>query len=192
MGLELYLVFITSVLALLHMLAPDHWMPISILSARRKYSDGRTGSYGFAIGTAHGLLSSVLALAIAFLGVSFLGYERIKIAPIVLLAAVCLYIFINAVKEERGNESIEDTSLLVSIIPDPAFLPNILASTVYGYIFIGFLSVLFVLAGGFSLALVSILAHRGLLKGLERVKPVDVDYVVIAVLVFTAIFIYFT
>ena len=192
MSLELYLVFITLILAILHMLAPDHWIPISILSAKRKYSDSKTGSYGFAIGTAHGILSSTLALVIAFLGISFLGYSKIKIASIVLLAAVCIYILLNAVKERKAERNVENTSLLVSIIPDPAFLPIVLSSTIYGYFFIGFLSVLFVVAGGLSLMMVVLLAHRGMLKSLEKVKPDNVDYVVVIVLLLTAVFIYFT
>ncbi|MCL4480512.1 MAG: hypothetical protein M1113_03385 [Candidatus Thermoplasmatota archaeon] len=192
MSLELYLVFITLILAILHMLAPDHWIPLSILSAKRKYSNGRTAYYGFAIGTVHGILSSALALVIAFLGISFLGYGKIKIASIVLLAAVCVYILLNAFKERKAERNVENTSLLVSIIPDPAFLPIILSSAIFGYFFISFISVLFVVAGGLSLLVVTLLAHKGMLKSLEKVRPDNVDYVVVAVLLLTALFIYFT
>ena len=192
MNIELYLILITLTLATLHMIAPDHWMPISIISAKRKYLSAQTDAYSFSIGFAHGLLSALLALGIAYLGVSLIGYNQVRIGSVILLAAVCIYIFANVLKEKKNSESVENTSLIVSFIPDPAFLPIVLASVIYGGIFVGTLSLLFIFAGGISLMIVTSFARKGMLKALEKVDPVNIDYVVILVLVITAIFIYFT
>ena len=192
MNIELYLILITLTLATLHMIAPDHWMPISIISAKRKYLSAQTDAYSFSIGFAHGLLSALLALGIAYLGVSLIGYNQVRIGSVILLAAVCVYIFANVLKEKKNSESVENTSLIVSFIPDPAFLPIVLASVIYGGIFVGTLSLLFIFAGGISLMIVTSFARKGMLKALEKVDPVNIDYVVILVLVITAIFIYFT
>ena len=192
MNIELYLILITLTLATLHMIAPDHWMPISIISAKRKYLSAQTDAYSFSIGFAHGLLSALLALGIAYLGVSLIGYNQVRIGSVILLAAVCIYIFANVLKEKKNSESVENTSLIVSFIPDPAFLPIVLASVIYGGIFVGTLSLLFIFAGGISLMIVTSFARKGMLKALEKVDPVNIDYVVILVLAITAIFIYFT
>lgn len=192
MNIELYLILITLTLATLHMIAPDHWMPISIISAKRKYLSAQTDAYSFSIGFAHGLLSALLALGIAYLGVRLIGYNQVRIGSVILLAAVCIYIFANVLKEKKNSESVENTSLIVSFIPDPAFLPIVLASVIYGGIFVGTLSLLFIFAGGISLMIVTSFARKGMLKALEKVDPVNIDYVVILVLVITAIFIYFT
>ncbi len=192
MNIELYLILITLTLATLHMIAPDHWMPISIISAKRKYLSAQTDAYSFSIGFAHGLLSALLALGIAYLGVSLIGYNQVRIGSVILLAAVCIYIFANVLKEKKNSESVENTSLIVSFIPDPAFLPIVLASVIYGGIFVGTLSLLFIFAGGISLMIVTSFARKGMLKALEKVDPVNIDYVVILVLVITAIFIYLT
>ncbi len=192
MNIELYLILITLTLATLHMIAPDHWMPISIISAKRKYLSAQTDAYSFSIGFAHGLLSALLALGIAYLGVRLIGYNQVRIGSVILLAAVCVYIFANVLKEKKNSESVENTSLIVSFIPDPAFLPIVLASVIYGGIFVGTLSLLFIFAGGISLMIVTSFARKGMLKALEKVDPVNIDYVVILVLAITAIFIYFT
>ncbi len=192
MNFEFYLIGITFVLAILHMIAPDHWIPISILSAKRKYNNAKSSGYGFFIGIAHGILSAILALAVAFLGLKLVGYGEVKLASIILLIAVCVYIFINAFKEKENKSSIENTSLLVSFIPDPAFLPIVLAATVYGNLFLGVLSIIFIVAGGVSLMLVVMLARMGFLKSMERVEPVMIDYIVILVLLATALFIFLT
>ncbi len=192
MNIELYLILITLTLATLHMIAPDHWIPISIISAKRKYLSAQTDAYSFSIGFAHGLLSALLALGIAYLGVRLIGYNQVRIGSVILLAAVCVYIFANVLKEKKNSESVENTSLIVSFIPDPAFLPIVLASVIYGGIFVGTLSLLFIFAGGISLMIVTSFARKGMLKALEKVDPVNIDYVVILVLVITAIFIYFT
>ena len=192
MNIELYLILITLTLATLHMIAPDHWIPISIISAKRKYLSAQTDAYSFSIGFAHGLLSALLALGIAYLGVRLIGYNQVRIGSVILLAAVCIYIFANVLKEKKNSESVENTSLIVSFIPDPAFLPIVLASVIYGGIFVGTLSLLFIFAGGISLMIVTSFARKGMLKALEKVDPVNIDYVVILVLAITAIFIYFT
>ncbi|MCL6014505.1 MAG: hypothetical protein M1323_02635 [Candidatus Thermoplasmatota archaeon] len=192
MNTEFYLILISITLAVLHMIAPDHWIPISILSAKRRYTDGKTATYGLFIGITHGILSTILALLVAFLGISIIGYDRIKIGSIVLLVLVCLYILLNIRKEVHETEKIENTSLLVSFIPDPAFLPIVLAATVFGGFFIGMISALFIVSGGISLMIISLFAKKGMLKGLEKIKPTNVDYIIVVVLAFTAFFIYFT
>jgi hypothetical protein len=68
----------------------------------------------------------------------------------------------------------------------------VLAATVYSELFIGIMSLLFIVSGGISLMIIALFAKKGMLKGLEKIKPTNVDYVIVAVLAITAIFIYFT
>lgn len=189
---ELYVIVLALTLASLHMIAPDHWIPFSVLSSKRGYSLRKSLSISSGIGFGHGALSVLVSVLVAFTGLAFLSPEEIRIGAVFLLVAVSIYMVINAVREESGNENIENTSILVSVVPDPAFLPIALLAIVYGDFFLGILSLIFILTSGFALLLVVYVARGSIFRKLEKLKPTTVDYVVVAVLLLTALFVYFS
>jgi hypothetical protein len=191
MEIYLYLIFISIILASLHMIAPDHWLPITILASKRKYNSSRTGVISLIIGFSHGAISLALSLLVAYAGIDIFGVRDVKIGSIILLIIVSVYIFINTVKERKISENVENSSLVVSFLPDPAFLPIILLAISEGTLFTGLLGLLFVIVSGFSLFTVVLLVQKSIIKKIENLEPVIVDYVVIIVLLLTAAFIWF-
>lgn len=185
-----YIIVLALALASLHMIAPDHWIPFSVLSSKRGYTLGKSLSLSSGIGFAHGALSVLVSLLVAFAGLAFLDPQEIKIGAVALLVAVSIYMVINAIREENGNENIENTSILVSVVPDPAFLPIALVAVAYGNLFLGLLSLVFILASGIALLSVVYIARGSIFRKLEKLKPTTVDYVVVAVLLLTALFVY--
>ncbi|MEM3852630.1 MAG: hypothetical protein QXP70_06485, partial [Methanomassiliicoccales archaeon] len=86
-------------LAAAHMVAPDHWLPLSMLSSKRKYRNSYSSSLSLLIGLSHGLFSVALSLLVAFAGLVFFGEGAVKIGSAALLVAVATYMIINAAFE---------------------------------------------------------------------------------------------
>lgn len=186
----IYLIILTITLASLHMIAPDHWVPISILSSRRKYSTGRTSSLSLSIGIIHGVVSVILSLLVAFAGVLLIGNATSRILAAILLIIVAIYMLVNAIKEKESERSIENTSVIVSILPDPAFLPFALLAITFGNTFLALICLIFVVSSGLALMIVVLLVRISIFRKLEKLKPTTVDAIVIAILILTALFIF--
>ncbi|MCL4333684.1 MAG: hypothetical protein M1290_05290 [Candidatus Thermoplasmatota archaeon] len=180
---------IAVVVASLHMIAPDHWLPLTALSVKRGYGRRRIIGISALLGFLHGSTSVLLALAALYLGVDVLGINSLKEFSIALLAAVALYIIVNSIRERKRNEKVENVSLLVSILPDPVLLPVVIASFHYGFPEIASLGISFVAATIISLVLVLEVAMAGAARTLSRVRPSTVDYFVVIALVLTAFYI---
>ncbi|MCL4314701.1 MAG: hypothetical protein M1454_03120 [Candidatus Thermoplasmatota archaeon] len=192
MNYAFYLLMITAVIATLHMIAPDHWIPISALASKRHYAFSRTAATSFSIGTAHGLTSTILSLLVGYLGIYIFGVAYVKLGSVILLVAVSVYIVINSFLERKAKEVVENTSLVVSFLPDPAFLPIILLATGLGNIFVAELSIFFIGLSGIALLTVVLLVRISLFRRIEKLEPYLIDYIVSAVLIGTAAFIFFT
>jgi|GEM_PF-3293187 len=99
--------------------------------------------------------------------------------------------FIHTVRERKISKTVENTSLAVSIFPDPILMPIIIASYQLGNLVIGITGISFILTS--TLALLA--ATKGILIGVGRklsnLKPVTVDYLIIIALILTAIYVYF-
>lgn len=182
---------IAILVASLHMIAPDHWLPLTALSIKRGYGNRRILLISAVLGFLHGSTSVILSLAALFIGVAIFGLNALKEISIVILIAVAIYMLIQTVRERRGSESVENTSLLVSILPDPVLLPIIIASYPLGNIVLGAIGISFILASTLALLVVTEGVLIGMARSLSRLKPVTVDYVVIIALVLTAFYIYF-
>ncbi len=81
----LVFVAISVVVASLHMIAPDHWLPLTALSLKRKYGKGRVLEISAVLGILHGSTSVILSLVALFLGLSFFGLNA--------LILLCLFSF---------------------------------------------------------------------------------------------------
>jgi hypothetical protein len=187
----LIFVVIAVVVASLHMLAPDHWLPLTALSLKRGYKKRRVLYVSAILGFLHGSISVILSLFVLFLGVTLFGLNALKEISIIVLIAVAVYLLANTIKETRASENVENTSLLVSILPDPVLLPVIIASYPLGKTELIIISISFVLASILALLVVLAVVMVGIAGRLSRLKGVTVDYVVILALVLTAIYIYF-
>ncbi|KAA8921856.1 hypothetical protein [Thermoplasma sp.] len=187
----LYILASVIVLASLHMIAPDHWLPLAALSARRRMRSSMSAAIASALGLAHSLLSLALSFAIIFLGMYFLGLVHFRIIAIAIIAVVCVYMFVNTIVESKKHGRIEESALTVSVLPDPTVLPFIVAAGLYGPSGIVYASISFVFASVVALALISYAANRGLVSGLRNLNPITIDRIVILILIITAVYIYF-
>ena len=182
---------IAVLVASLHMIAPDHWLPLTALSIKRGYGKRRVLLISAVLGFLHGSTSVILSLAALLIGVVIFGLNELKEISIVILVAVAIYMLIQTVRERKGSEGVENTSLLVSILPDPVLLPIIIASYPLGNIELGAIGASFILSSALALPVVTGGVLIGAGSGLSRLKPATVDYVVIIALVLTAFYIYF-
>lgn len=175
----------------LHMIAPDHWVPVTVVSYRSRLSRRRTYFLAILVGLTHGVSSVILSSVIAAIGSLFLPDAYIRLFSVLLLAAIAAYILFNSIRESRESAGIESASLLVSVIPDPALVPFILIAGTFGAVYSYFMMAAFVVAASISLLVVVILSMRGLERALAGIKPQTVDVVVAGALVAMAAFIYF-
>ena len=187
---SIYILLLAVLLASLHMIAPDHWIPISVLSSKRSYSQTKSSVLSAAIGSTHGTISAMLAFAVAFAGFKLLNSKLLNYLAILLLVAVSIYLFVNALQERGEKKNVENSSLTVSFFPDPAFLPILLLAIEKGYLFSFFVSLVFIALSGISLSLVVYLFRKSIFSRIKDLDPVKVDYVVVVVLLLTALFLY--
>lgn len=183
---------VVATLSVLHMLAPDHWVPITVVSHRRNYTKPRTYLLASGIGLGHGASSAVLSLVIAEIGAFFFPTYYVNLFAIFLLLIVALYIIVHAVKEARAETKVEGVSVLVSVIPDPALVPFILMAQGFGVVYTGVMLGAFTVAAIAAVTLVVFLATKGLSRALSRVRPQHVDYLVALALILVAAFVYFS
>lgn len=172
------------------MVAPDHWVPVTVISNRKSYARPRTLLIASAIGFAHGMSSTVLSLAIAEIGALFFPVHYVNLSAVFLLLVIAAYVIISAIRASRSGTKAESVSMLVSIIPDPALVPFILVARGFGVVYTGILVSAFVVTAVASLALVVFLAALGLSKSLSRIKPQYIDYLVALALILVAAFVY--
>ena len=184
----LYIV-IVSIIAFTHMIAPDHWLPLVALKARKGYSQKRTTSLSVVIGIAHGTSTTALSGLIVFVGTLYLSALLLRTASVIVLVVVALYITMNAFLEKEGSTEMQQASLFASIIPDPALVPIFLASASLGAEFISLLVIVFVVVTTVTIIAVVYLTSHGMLTLLKKVRPKVTDYIVSAMLLLTALYV---
>ena len=182
-------------LGILHMIAPDHWAPVTALSLRRHYRVQVIAGIALVIGALHGLSSLALSLLVLFIGMRFIPLYYINTASIVLLILVSIYILLSALHEhdKNINESFSLTAVVtVSSLPDPALIPVVLSVLTYGSLYTLLAGVAYTLASMSSVTLVVLLINRGLLRTLSMVNPRYIDYAAAVILLLTALYIHLT
>lgn len=188
---SLIFILVAVVIAFLHMIAPDHWLPLTALSVKRGYNSRKIKAISAILGFLHGSTSVLLSLFILFLGIDLFGVGKLKEISLIVLVAVAIYIVVNSTREGKSSSKIENTSLLVSIFPDPAFLPIIIVSDKFGTVYISVISFAFILTSILSLMLVLIVVMAGISDRASKINPVTVDRIVALALALTAVYIYF-
>ncbi len=188
-GLAIYLSI--SLIALFHMMAPDHWIPLTVVSDARNYSSGKKYLMSGYIGIGHAITSAILGLAVLYLGVLFFSgiylYAEYIGASLLFISAV--YFLATGLLEGKGKHDISVSSILASVMPDPSVTPFLILASSYSAAYM--LSVLldFILVTVVSLVVIVFLASRGMKKILERVSPRNYDYLIATVLAVTGLFV---
>ncbi|MCL4329919.1 MAG: hypothetical protein M1533_02815 [Candidatus Thermoplasmatota archaeon] len=176
-----------------HMLAPDHWLPIMALSSARNYTVSRRCVIGASIGAIHAVLSSLVALFILFLGLTFLSsyLYYLFLLSIALLLGVGIYFIVNGYLEStRTYREVENSVLAVSVFPDLAMIPLLLAGFSLGFSPIAWILAAFIIASSASLMGVVYLGTAGVGKKLSGMRAERMDYLIALALFLTAIFVY--
>jgi putative Mn2+ efflux pump MntP len=192
--MTLFIILLLSLilLATFHMIAPDHWVPVSLVSSVRKFSNIKKFSFSILIGALHAFTSvlvALLALAIGLLLIrSFLSY--LYDAGVVLLVLVGVYFLINGLRESKEESKLESFTmqsvLVISVFPDFALVPIIISSVPLSIIQIITLLIVFVIVSSFSLALIVFASSFGIAGALKNLKPSYLDYLIGAILFITA------
>lgn len=192
MALFLILLISLILLATFHMIAPDHWVPISLVSSVKKFSHLRKFLFSILIGSLHAFTSvlvALLALAIGLLLIrSFLSY--MYDAGEIMLILVGLYFLINGLRESKEESKLESFTmhsvLVISVFPDFALVPIVISSVPLSIIQIITLLIVFVIVSSFSLTLIVFASSFGIAGTLKNLKPSYLDYLIGIVLFITA------
>ncbi len=188
---------IAIIVATLHMMAPDHWVPLIVVAERVGMPRRRVyGMAGF-LGILHAGTSATVALLVLFVGVVLIhGYvSDLNAASIVLLIAVGIYFAVTGYRE-REAEVMPDristgTLLSVSIFPDFALIPILLSAVSLSSLEIGIIILAFALASAASLMVMIYGLSLGFSRAIQKMPPRYVDYIISAILWLTALFIFF-
>jgi putative Mn2+ efflux pump MntP len=195
--MPLFPLLLTSVivLATVHMIAPDHWLPITAISSIRKFSNARRSIYGFLLGTVHAITSAALAVAALTFGIfvtkNYLSY--LYDAGVILLVVVGLYFISNGLLEKRKPRGVEvissSSALTVSIFPDFALIPILIAGASLQALEMEIMITVFVLISAFSLSVVVLVTSTGISRAIGNLPPRYMDYVMGTILIITALLI---
>ncbi len=89
-----FFIVISATLGALHMIAPDHWIPLTVISLKEHYNSSKIATLSLLIGLLHGFTSVTLSLFVVFIGIYLLPVYYIKVVSILLITAVCIYILL--------------------------------------------------------------------------------------------------
>ncbi|WP_292319668.1 hypothetical protein [Caldisphaera sp.] len=185
----LAIIIFTILISSLHMIAPDHWVPLNVLSIRRRFNYSTIMLISGLLGFLHSFVSVLLSLVLVYIGLNFFNFIDIKYFSVSIIFVVCIYILLSSLREVKENRNVEATSLIVSVLPDPAILPLIISSSSMGLQFLLLIIILFIITSTISLSLVTSLVNKGFLKALSRLKPYLIDYLIVSILIITAAYI---
>ncbi len=173
-------------IGVVHMLAPDHWVPLTIYCHSKNLSLRRSASIAAAGGIAH-VLGSLIAAAVAVVvGFALVGdlssYSSYVIGVSFVLIGV--WMFYSGLRTEDGSvsqkaERVKSTKWLVfatASSPELTVLPVYLAATSYGFPVIALSLVVFTVATVASIVVVTIAGVHGMgrfLRKLGRERQID-------------------
>jgi len=179
--------------ATFYMIAPDHWLPITIISNKYGFSSAKKYSIASSIAAIHGALSSAIAVAVLYVGLFFLKkfVQDITFAGLLLLIIIGVYFVVNGYIERNRSSIAGHASLAVSVLPDFAIIPLLLTGSTLSSQQIGVIVAVFILVG--VATLLAVVAAASLIAdfALKKVNPAYFDYLVGFLLFFTAVFVYF-
>lgn len=192
--MALFLILLGTVLLLggLHMIAPDHWVPLTVVSGRLNYSRRKIILSAAMLGALHSVTSEAISGVALVIGIllfrSYITYT--EILSVALLAAVGVYFIVNGYTEKEPESGYAIASvksiLAISVFPDFALIPIMLASSALSVPEIALILAAFTIISTVSLTAMAYVSTAGLAMALENVPPRYIDYVMGLVLIATA------
>lgn len=178
------------------MIAPDHWVPLTVISGKLNYARKKTLNSAAILGALHAITSEAvggIALIVGILLVRrYLTY--LEIASIVLLVAVGIYFIVNGYTEKDQDTGYAATSLksilAISAFPDFALIPIMLASSALPVIRIGIILLVFIVVSAISLTIMVYLSTKGVARAIAKLPPRYIDYLMGAILFATGMIVY--
>lgn len=194
MSLYILLLLVALSVSSLHMIAPDHWLPLAVISTAKSYSSSKKYGVAAGLGFAHAGTSILVAMAIFYAGLvlihNYISY--LLLAGEVLLAIIGIYFIINGYRESEDKTNFSEASALsVSAFPDLALLPIVISGAALNGFQIGTILLVFFFASGIALTAMVFVAGKGLGKAISRVPPKYMDYLIGGVLIVTAVLVRF-
>ena len=188
----IFILSVAALIAIFHMIAPDHWLPLTVISEAKRFSSLKKYSFTAVIAFLHGAFSSAVALAFLYAGLVFLGryVKDLTIFGLVLLVAAGTYFIINGYMEKNSSRVAGNASLAVGTFPDLAIVPLLLSAPTLSAYQIALIITSFILAGIASLTAVVFSASFLTDFALKRLKPAYFDYAVGLTLLVTAVLVY--
>jgi hypothetical protein len=186
------------VLAVLHMVAPDHWIPLTVVSKKFNYSSSKTYETALLIGILHSAASVTLAVVAYFIGELLVknSLHFLYLSSVILLIIVGIYFIVNGYFEDfedPESSTISTKSILtVSIFPDFAFIPIMLAASTLPLIQVSAVIMAFILLTCITVVIMTVGASKGFSRTMEKVPPRYIDYIIGAILFLTATIIILT
>jgi predicted permease len=194
-SLFLVLFFTAILVALFHMIAPDHWVPLLIISKTRNYTWKSKYATAVLLGLGHSGSSFLVAFLVLFVGVVVLksSVHILTDISILLMFVIASYFIINGVREanENSDDLMSRSALAVSAFPDLAFLPIFIAASSLGKTDTAYITAVFIAITTLTLTAVVWLTSN--LPGTDRLKNMPgryTDYLIGLILVVTGVVIY--
>ncbi len=195
--MALFIVLISTVVlvAFFHMIAPDHWIPLLIISKTRKYTAKTKYVTAVLLGLGHSGSSVLVAIAVLFVGIEILksSIHILTDISILLMFVIAAYFIINGLRE--ANESSDDimakSALAVSAFPDLAFLPIFIAAFGTGTDHLTYIVLVFIAVT--TVTLTAVVWVTSNIPGTDKLKQIPgryTDYLIGLILIVTGIIIY--
>lgn len=180
------------------MIAPDHWVPLTVVSNRFNYHRRKIFSSAAMLGMLHAVTSEAIAGIALLIGVLLIRVyiTYMEIVSVALLVAVGIYFIANGYMEDEPDSGYSGASiksiLAISAFPDFALIPIMLAGSSMPALNIFWILLAFIIVSTISLTVMVYASTRGLSKAIEKLPPRYIDYVMGLILFLTAGIIAFT
>ncbi len=183
----------------LHMLAPDHWVPLTIYCHSKGLTPGRSAFLAAAGGFAHvlgSLLVMVLAIAVGFaLAASFSQLSNIVVG--VSFLTVSLYMVVSGLRAPQTEEGLVDMSsgakwlvFATASSPELTIFPVYLSASVYGLVGVTASLSAFTAGTVLSIVIVTLAGIKGMGRFLRAPgRKRQIDYAIAIVMAALALFV---
>lgn len=195
MDLFFLLLIVALLVSAIHMVAPDHWLPLTVIATARSYSSSRRYGAAAFIGLAHALTSIAIAAMVLLAGVVLTHryFNYLILAGEILLVMIGVYFIFNGYREEKAEETgiTEASALTVGAFPDFSLIPIVISAASLNLTQISEILGVFAVSSCLALVAMAYVAEKSVGKALSRVPPKYMDYVIGGVLIGTAAIIHF-
>ena len=179
-----------TVVGILHMSAPDHWLTLCVLARNKQWNAKKLFGVSFMTASGHVTLSIVIGLIVVVIGLAFSHLISYYLDTVIGTVMVGVGLVIGILPLVRKNHHHHDhdhehdeqkkygklTSKIgyfavlgAALSPDPSIIPIYLSAISVGFYFALELSIVFAVASIFTLLLLVQLGTRGLMKTLAKI-----------------------